>query len=544
MTAVPSGIPDVDRQWGGFASGQAYLLVGRAGAGRSALALQAAQAAVDGGARCLLISPREPGSLVEIGRGVGFDLAEAHGAGRLRLLRIPAPADLAARGAEGLAQSYRDLVQLVATDGPDRVVVEDFTPLVQFDTFERFREAFSELLDALREADVTLVIGLGDPANDASHRLLGEVEALVAGAVRLGEGGALALSPPAGETPEGSAGPDDAEDVPAAAEPELAEPAPSGAPPEGPGPLAGTDGASVPTSGPVVAAPAGAPAPTEIVPAPSVPGDLLHAPEAPFGADPIEAIMEQGFLADSGPIPASAAPTETAVVEQAEDPAVEGHEGDHVLPTQMGLDELATFPAVDEPSPAAFEDGAPALGGEDALAAETGAPVAQEPAAQEPAAQKPAAQEDVPEPTPAPLPAFVPLGQPPAPPDPAAAFRQSLQAAFDARDGGAPFLTVAVRMDPAAPEAAHFGAVESGLRSALRDADRLLVDAERRRAVALLPGSGAEAGQALFAALQGCLHESLGAEAAAVLAAVGAVTIPNGEPFTGAADLLAYTFES
>jgi len=188
VTPSPSGLPTVDHQWGGLSAGRAYLLVGRAGAGRSALALQTARATVDAGQRCLVVSPRAPQELVEVGRTVGLDLAAAHNAGSLRLLRIPKAADLAARGPEGLAKAYRDFAALVASDRPARVVVEDFTPLVQFDTFERFHDAFGGLVDALRAQEATLVIGLGDPANDASRRLLEVVEGLVDGTIHLGAG--------------------------------------------------------------------------------------------------------------------------------------------------------------------------------------------------------------------------------------------------------------------------------------------------------------------------------------------------------------------
>jgi hypothetical protein len=139
-----------------------------------------------------------------------------------------------------------------------------------------------------------------------------------------------------------------------------------------------------------------------------------------------------------------------------------------------------------------------------------------------------------------PLPSFAPLGQVEPAYDSASEFRQSLQAAFDA---GSPFLVVAIRMEPAAPESAHFDAIHEGLEGATREVDRLLVDPERKRAVALLPGSGAESSQTLFAGLQGHLHQVLGERAAQVLAAVGAVTIPNGQPFTSANDLMAYAFE-
>ncbi|MEM6287776.1 MAG: ATPase domain-containing protein, partial [Bacteroidota bacterium] len=198
MTAVhppiPSGVPAVDRQWGGLATGKAYLLAGRAGAGRSALALQMAQAALAEGIRTLLMSPREPSALVETGQSVGFDLPQAHASGDLRILRIPDVETLSARGAEGLQKSYRDLIGMVETDRPGRVVLEDFTPLVQFDTFERFHDAFAGLVDALERAEATLVVGLGDPANDASRRLLEVVESLVHGSIRLGADGALHLA--------------------------------------------------------------------------------------------------------------------------------------------------------------------------------------------------------------------------------------------------------------------------------------------------------------------------------------------------------------
>jgi hypothetical protein len=56
----------------------------------------------------------------------------------------------------------------------------------------------------------------------------------------------------------------------------------------------------------------------------------------------------------------------------------------------------------------------------------------------------------------------------------------------------------------------------------------MLADAERRRAAVVLPRSEAAASQTLFAGLQSHLTQALGAQAAGVLAAVGAVSIPNG----------------
>lgn len=481
VTPSPSGLPAVDRQWGGLAAGRAYLLVGRAGSGRSALALQTVRAAVEAGERCLVISPREPQALVEIGQSVGLDLPTAHGAGHLRLLRIPQAADLAARGPEGLARSYRDLVALVTSDRPDRVVIEDFTPLVQFDTFERFHEAFAGLVSDLRELGTTLVIGLGDPANDASRRLLEVVETLVDGTIRLGAGGDLVLTTPAdpaypsndGASVEAVPPPAVPAPAPPAPEPVLDLPAapaplnegfsttfsaPAGAPPELPAPSTAepAEPSTVHAFAPEAAGASGpgGPPTTEVIPPPNPDPSLLAPPADPFGQDPADALLAQGYLADS-------------------------------------------------------------RGGE---------VVGQIPSA------------------PAGPPAFAPLGSASSATDPGVAFRTALDEAFAARASGTPFVVVALRMDPAAAEAAHFGAVEAGLRSALRAPDRLLADAPRRRAAVVLPASGPDAAQALFAGLQAHLRTTLGSGADRVLQAIAAVTVPDGQPFQTSAELVAYAF--
>ncbi|PAP78475.1 hypothetical protein BSZ37_19615, partial [Rubrivirga marina] len=140
------------------------------------------------------------------------------------------------------------------------------------------------------------------------------------------------------------------------------------------------------------------------------------------------------------------------------------------------------------------------------------------------------------------LPAFAPLGGGLAP-DPGVAFRSALDAAFASRASGIPFVVVALRMDPAAPGAAHFGAIESGVRASLRPSDKILVDAPRKRAAVVMPSSGPEAAQALFGGLQEHLRSALGPDADRVLQSVAAVTVPDGQPFQTSAELLAYAFE-
>ena len=449
-TLSPSGLSAVDARWGGLRVGGAYLLVGRADVGRAGLALQIGRAAIDTGGRCLILSPRGPEALTADGRAVGLDLGEAHRTGRLRLLRMPDAATLSARGSDELANAYRDLITLIQTDRPDRVVIEDLTPLVQFDSFEALGEAFGALVRALEAVDATLVVGLGEPANDASARLLEVVGEHVDGTIRLHtEDGQRRLVLYRHQEPEPSV------PEPPIAEPSVAEPAERPASGVAGAPSAAS--AAAPAAEPARAAPGlyrfpggdgsadpppspdGAPPRTAVVPPPPAEAALLEVADA-FGYDTAEAFVRQGYLIDS----------------------------------------------VGEAAPAP-------------RAAET-----------------------------------------PAPESP---FAGAVRQAFAARASGGRFLVLAVRMDRAAPESAHFAVVANGLRSALRPEDVLSVDAQTLRAAVLLPDGSPEASNGLFSGLQSHLREVLPERGEATLRAVGAVTIPDGQPFASAEELLAYVFE-
>ena len=530
-TPSPSGLAAVDRQWGGLAAGRTYLLVGRAGAGRSALALQTVRAAADADQRCLVISPRSPDELVEVGHEVGLDLAAAHTAGTLRLLRIPKAADLAARGSEGLAKSYRDLVALVASDDPARVVIEDFTPLVQFDTFERFHDAFAGLVGALREQGVTLVIGLGDPANDASRRLLDVVEGLVDGTIHLGAGGDLVLGTPGrADYPSNDGASVDAVPPPAPEPPAaVALPAP---PAPAPSPL----------PDPVAAPPPAEPEPTAFAPAPTSSEPPSPEPARPdhsttFAPSPAGE-PESSFAPPFAP--ETSAPT---VPPEPSAPAFPPAPQSALAPSASGEPPYTDVVAPPPPDPSLLAPSADAFGNDAAdslfaqgyLADSRGSALSAPPAAP--------AMPSLPAMPPG-LPAFAPLGGsvPTSAPDAGIAFRTALDAAFASR-GTTPFVVIALRMDPAVPDATHFDTVEAGLRSGLRPTDRLLVDAPRKRAAVVLPDSGPDAAQALFGSLQAHLRTTLGADAERVLQSVGAVTVPDGQPFQTSAELVNYAFE-
>ena len=563
MSAAPSGLAAVDRQWGGFDAGHTYLLVGRAGAGRSELALQIVQATVNAGSRCLLLSPRPPSELVEIGQGVGFDLAGAHEAGLLRPLRIPTAADLAVKGTEGLDTAYRDLVELVRAEEPTRVVVEDFTPLVQFDSFEGLQTAFSSLVASLRELDTALIVGLGAPANDASRRLLDIVRKASDGMVEIQDDGSLALDGSADAAapaePEPDAFAEEPEEIDAEPMDEAVEAEHDDAPAEDdPNPFASealdiapeaddadAEIADVDTqTDDAVAEMAAAPeadddAPsaelaTETVemdaeaPAAEMPSAETPSAETPSAETPsaeAEAAPNEPATPPVEAAPAEAAPAEAALAtEDQVDTSVfaAATSGDGTTSNAAIVPPPPVDPSLLEPSDAFASDPADALMDQGYIVdsgSRSGGDGARYTAAAGAAA----------------------FSAPSEGPD--ADFRRALASAFQTRSAGVPFLIVAARMQPGTPEAAYFPNVTAALGNALPPSAHILSNDARKRSIVLLPMAGPEAGQTLFADLQAGLRRTIGAEAEATLQAISAVTVPDGQPFSTPSDLMAYAFD-
>jgi archaellum biogenesis ATPase FlaH len=585
---LPSGIDAVDARWGGLWPGSAVLLVGRGGAGRTALALRAIRAAVESGTTALLLSPKSPDHLTTAARASGFDLAEMHRSGHLRVLRIPSAADLAAKGNAGMNAAYRDLAGLAARAAASRVVIEDFTPLVQFSSFEAFAQALDGLRESLAAHGASFLLGLGEPANDPSRQLLSVVGDRVDGLVRVSTDGAVTFSPShdesSGASAPSSAAPASAPEAPPPAEPPPAEPAPAEpAQPPAPEP--------VPPSAEIRAPEAPAPEPptpeepaaAPEVSAPEAPVAEPSAPEPSAPEEPIPVAEWRTPTAERAPAPpeteaapsadrAPAPPPETEAAPAAEPlaeptdvdpfltmplPGAESNDGaslDVNAPSQSGFDLEAAPEAPGAPSSApapASADGIPAAGVEPAsppdpdLLSASPDRFSRDPGQaffdsgylidSRDTAPPPAPSDDAP---------FA-SGAPAPPPDDKgeSATKAALEAAFANRATGVPFLVVAARMEPAQPEATYFNAVAEGLRAAMPHGSTFYVDDARLRSLLVVPGATAEASTQIFAGLQQHLLSVLGAQADPTLRAVAAITVPNGDPFGTAEELWNYAVE-
>lgn len=109
---------------GGLPRGEATLLMGPSGAGKTVLAIEFVNAGLEDGERCLYISFEEStAQITNKATTFGWDLAGAHEAGRLHLWHIP-PVEL---DIDELAHRVRRLVE---STGIDRVVFDSLGEIV------------------------------------------------------------------------------------------------------------------------------------------------------------------------------------------------------------------------------------------------------------------------------------------------------------------------------------------------------------------------------------------------------------------------------
>lgn len=580
-----SGVDVIDRTWGGLFRGGSYLLYGRASSGRDLLTLRFTQIGAELGESCLFISPQRPKDLMIQAASIGFDLRGAYEAGLVRLLRIP-PA-MAQQGQEddGILRAIRDLIALIREYRPQRLVINDFMPFVLFRSFDRLKAAITDLLEHTDVLDMTMVLVMSEPGNEASKRIVSFIGSQMTGSLHLempeehpeSTQRRLTLTPTIGHVsgvrsevldlsgllvPHGGAPAREMSRLPGPSEgpglralPSAEELAPAGpdgpvpaaaAPPVESGPRRAAEFPAVPTfpasfgAAPVSPASGAAALP--------VPGAALPTPTPGVvpGLGPVTVVNPYADAPAPGiPAPAAPAPELPSIALPPLGPpagAVPGVVADPYAPTDWGappaypLSPPAAYPPSTPAAYAPFMQGAaspdPGAFGSGTLSAMPGLPMS------------------------SPAPSMAPAGASLAPLSDAAAglgpmttqdrtvLRTVLEAQYREAAARHPFLVIAMRVDASAVGPQGVAAMVDMVRGALGSTDMLYSDPATSRLVAVLPQTAAGASNAFFTRLKTRLRDELPAHAEALLRAVEAVVIPDGDPFPTADALLAYALDT
>ncbi len=167
-----TGIAPVDRTWGGFYRGGSYLLYGRAFSGRDLLPLRFVQTGAQSGETGLLLSAARPKDLIIQAASIGFDLRGACTRGQVRLMRMPPVLRRLSEHDDDIARALGDLVAILRQGRPQRLVIHDFMPFTAFQSYDRMRTAFVEMLEQTDVLDMTTLLVMPQPANAQSARVI------------------------------------------------------------------------------------------------------------------------------------------------------------------------------------------------------------------------------------------------------------------------------------------------------------------------------------------------------------------------------------
>ena len=163
VAKIPTGVPGLDRlSQGGLPAGRSVLVVGKAGTGKTILALQIAVSFVRQGVPTILLAVEEsPADIVETGDALGFDVSGAVASGGLRLSDATRPMDgpLVVSGEYDLSGLVHRVEALVKSTGARAIVVDSVSALFSpRPPQEVVRSLFFQLVFAFRKLDLTAVI--------------------------------------------------------------------------------------------------------------------------------------------------------------------------------------------------------------------------------------------------------------------------------------------------------------------------------------------------------------------------------------------------
>jgi len=135
--------------------------------------------------KTLFISSDRQKDLFIQAASIGFDLRASHEAGKIRLMRVPTLVELNFGDDASVTQALSDLVDIIVSYQPERVVMNDFMPFIAFQSFQRFQIEFIRLLERIDFLNCTIVLAMPEPAIMQSRRVIEFISLQMTGSVHI-----------------------------------------------------------------------------------------------------------------------------------------------------------------------------------------------------------------------------------------------------------------------------------------------------------------------------------------------------------------------
>lgn len=182
-----TGIPIVDNAWGGFYHGGTYLLVGERKSGKTLLSLQFAVESAKNGQVVLFFTNSRPKDLIIQAASIDIDLESFINDNSIIVVRVANPAEVSEYRDhdEFLSEYLRDAISLINQYNPTRLIFDEITPYIEFDSTNLLREVFGETIEAIEDLGITSLLILREPAAPSSKIIFNVINSFATGIIQL-----------------------------------------------------------------------------------------------------------------------------------------------------------------------------------------------------------------------------------------------------------------------------------------------------------------------------------------------------------------------
>lgn len=142
----PSGIPLIDRAWGGLYRGGTYLLIGAHKSGRTTLALELSKECSEQDEVCLFFTTRRPKDLIMQASSIGYDIQNQMMQNNVIIIRVDSSINLGDKSEQDhvLADYLQDIIGLVEQYQPSKIIFDELTSFLGFTDLKSLEDVFTK----------------------------------------------------------------------------------------------------------------------------------------------------------------------------------------------------------------------------------------------------------------------------------------------------------------------------------------------------------------------------------------------------------------
>lgn len=212
ISLISSGFTLIDENWGGIYRGGSYIILGPRKSGRTLLGLQMAAEAAKASEICLYFTNMRPKDLMIQAASLNFDIQSSMNKNLIVVVRVAPPNEIydVPNPDDYLIEYLNDIVTVVNQYNPSRIIFDELTPYIGFQSLDLLHRAFLHTLETVEDRNITSFFVVGEPATQKAQQIIEVVAQAVTATIHLKKqaekiqdryhGGTVIISPNVGHT--------------------------------------------------------------------------------------------------------------------------------------------------------------------------------------------------------------------------------------------------------------------------------------------------------------------------------------------------------